>query len=379
MLPRYFNYRFDLAEGKWQRRDFAGRWWRIYANDPRWAPPLWRDLLSTLNPSRTPHLARMDPLLLYGEALPRRSQPRSPHRNDLSIVSGALFEESVVAGLLLRDPRRRDGSAYAALLHVANDVETLSRFLSKAQEILQPLGVRQLILPTGLSPHLATGVLQDHFHRWPPLHSPYNPPYLPEMMMEICRPLGRALLYEVEVSNVVNDEPKGPATLHPFDPARLAGDLLPLFQQTMPTWADFPLPDQWEAEFLLNWMGRWPLTGWLAEVDGEAVGFVLLQPDLATLLRQGGGGRSPWGRVWLAWRSRRPVKDGRLLFGGVAPSFRRQGIGRQLWQRALRHSTQSRWERLSIGPIPSTALANNFLEAQGVGPQRTYLLHRYEF
>jgi ribosomal protein S18 acetylase RimI-like enzyme len=317
--------------------------------------------------------------LIYGEALPRRSQPRSPQQNDLSAFSGALFEETIAAGLLLRDPRRRDGSAYVALPHLANDTEALSRFLAMAQEILQPAGVRQLILPTGISPHLGTGVLQDHFHRWPPLHSHYNPPYLPEMMMEICRPLGRSLLYEVEVSRWLSNERKGPATLRPFEPARLAGDLLPLFQQAIPIWADFPLPDAHEATFLLNWIGRWPLAGWLAEIEGDAVGFVLLQPDLSSILRRSNGGRSLWTRNWLAWRARRPTGAGRLLFGGVVSSHRRQGIGRQLWQQALRHSHEAGWERLSIGPLPSTAPANNFLEAQGVEAQRTYLLHRYEF
>lgn len=379
MLPRYFNYRFQLAEGGWQRRDFAGRWWRIYENDPRWAPPLWSDFRATLDLSRTPHLARLDPLLLYGEALPRRSQPRSPQHSDLPAFSSALFEESIVAGLLLRDRRRRDGAAYVALLHVANDTETLLRYLTMVGEILQPAGVRQLILPTGISPYLGTGVLQDHFHRWPPLYSPYNPPYLPEMMMEICRPLGRSLLYEVEVARSLEKVRQGPATLRPFDPVRLAGDLLPLFQQTMPTWADFPLPDEQEAAFLLRRLGRWPVVGWLAEVNGEAVGFVLLQPDLAAILRQSNGGRRLLGRAWLAWRTRRPVKAGRTLFGGVAPAYRRRGIGRQLWQQALRHSYESGWERLSIGPLPSTAPASNFLQAQGVEPQRTYLLHRYEF
>ncbi|MBX3000074.1 MAG: GNAT family N-acetyltransferase [Caldilineaceae bacterium] len=379
MLSRYFNYRFQLAEGSWQRRDFAGRWWRIYENDPRWTPPLWSDWRSALEPDRTPHLARLDPLLLYGEALPRRTQPHSPQRSDLPTLSSALFEESIVAGLLLRDRRRRDGAAYAACLHVANDAETLSRFLMTAREFLQPAGVRQLILPTGISPYLGTGVLQDHFHRWPPLHSPYNPPYLPELIMEICRPLGRSLLYEVEVARLLEKERDGPATLHPFEPRRLAGDLLPLFQQTMPTWADFPPPDEPETVFLLKWISRWPLAGWLAEVEEQPVGFVLLQPDLAAILRRGRGGRQLWGRAWLAWRARQGVKAGRLLFGGVAPSQRRQGIGRQLWRRALRHSYESGWDRLSVGPFPSTALVNNFLEAQGVKPQRTYLLHRYEF
>jgi GNAT superfamily N-acetyltransferase len=379
VLHRYFNYRFHFAESGWQRREYASHWWHIYKDDPRWVPPPWRPLLRLLSVNHPPHLARMDPMLLYGEALPRRIAPHSPNRNDLSPLSGVLFEEPVVAAVLLRDRRRRDGAAYAAWLHVANDAEVLARFLTSAGDALQPLGVRQIILPTGLSPYLSTGVLQDHFHQLPPLHTPYNPPYVPELMTTVCRPVGRSLLYTVDVTAHPTVSVSSPATLRPLEPQRLAGDLLPLFVQTMPTWADFPLPDELEASFLLMWIRRWPLLGWVAEVAGAPVGFVLLQPDLSPLLRQSGGGRRLWWRPWLAWRAGKAAVSGRLLFGGVLPDHRRQGIGRQLWQQALNSAKQAGWKTLSYGPVPSIAQANNFFQAQSVDPQRTYLLHRYEF
>ena len=378
-MTRYFNYRFHIAEGSWQRRDFVRQWRHIYQSDDRWVPPFYPDLAQWLDVTRNAHLARMDPILLYGEALPQRKQPRSPHRTDLPAFSGAVFEESVVAGVLLRDRRRRDGAVYVAALHLANDDECLSRFLAQAQELLQPQGVRRLILPTGLSPHLGSGILQDHFHRLPPLHSAYNPPYLPEVAALVCRPLGRALLYEVVLPTQVANPQDGLAVVESFDPRRLAGDLLPLFAQTMPQWADFPAPDEVEADFLLSRLMRFPLRGWLATVAGEAVGYVLLQPDFAAALQRADGGRTPWWRLWLNWRMQQPVASGRLIFGGVLPPWRRQGIGGQLWRMAQQGAVNDGWRTLSIGPMPSTATGNLFLEAQGIAVQRTYLLHSYDF
>jgi GNAT superfamily N-acetyltransferase len=379
-LQRFINYRFQVAEGGWQRREFAGRWWQIYASDPRWSPPFWPYFLRALDPSRNPHLARMDPLLLHGEAFPRRVRVASPQQSDFVGFSTALFEESVAAGVLLRDPRRRDAAAYVALLHVVNDMTSLLNFLSKAQGLLEPAGVRKLILTTALSPHLGSGVLQDHFHQLPPFHTPYNPPYLPELIAEACRPLGRSQLYVATVDEHLA-KPISPeaAQVRPLEPARLTTDLLPLFQEAAFRWADFPPPDALEAAFLLRWLASGPLSGWIAEVEGKPVGFILLQPDLSELLYRLGGGRRLLWRPWLHWRSQRRVKAGRVLFGAVLPDYQRQGIGRQLWQQAVRTAAEMGWQTLSIGPVPSTAPANTFLESLGVNAQRSYLLHRYEF
>jgi GNAT superfamily N-acetyltransferase len=384
LLHKYINYRFQVAEGNWQRREFASHWWRIYEHDSRWSPPFWPALSWSLDPARNPHLARMDPLLLYGEAFPRRVRATSPQQSDLVGFSTALFEESIAAGVLLRDPRRRDGAAYVAMLHLVNDRTSLSNFLNRAQDLLVPAGARQLIVTTGLSPHLGTGVLQDHFHQLPPLYTPYSPPYLPELLVEACRPLGRSQLYVATVEDHIEDHfgkphVPGPAQLHPLEPARLATDLLPLFQEATPTWADFPPPDALEATFLLRWLDSGPLMGWVAEVDGKAVGFILLQPDLTGVMHRARGGRRLLWRPWLHWRKLRRVKAGRLLFGGVLANFRRQGIGHQLWQQALRTAVEMDWLTLSVGPIPSTAPANSFLDSVGVKAQRSYLLHRYEF
>jgi GNAT superfamily N-acetyltransferase len=380
LQQRYINFRFQVAEGAWQRREFAGRWWQIYGSDPRWSPPFWPHFLRTLDPARNPYFERMDPLLLYGEAFPRRMRVASPQQSDFVGFSTTLFEESVAAGIVLRDPRRRDGAAYVALLHVVNDTISLLNFLGRAQELLEPAGVRKLILTTGLSPHLGSGVLQDHFHQLPPLYTPYNPPYLPELIAEACRPLGRSQLYVATVDEqLTKPTSPEPAQLHPFEPSRLATDLLPLFQESAFRWADFPPPDALEAAFILRWLANGPLAGWIAEVESKPAGFILLQPDLSELLHRTGGGRRLLWRPWLQWRSQRRVKAGRVLFGAVLPEYRGQGIGCQLWRQAVRTAMEMGWLTLSIGPIPSTASANVFFESLGVKAQRSYLLHRYEF
>lgn len=398
-MADYFNFRFHVAQSAWDQRSFARHWWSIAQKDSRWVPPYWPRWQGWLGHRPPPHLARMAPIHLSGEAMPRRQTSGvSANQMAFSMSTSALFEEQIAAGLILRDPRRRDGVAYVAALQFANDREALGRFLVKAQEILTPQGVEELLLPTGLSLHLGSGMLQNYFHQLPPLHASYHPPYAVELMSLSCRPFGRVILYRAEIAPAQGVDPapvadvpgpdvpgadvpgaEAPCRLLPLEPGRLAGDLLPLLQAATESWRGVPPVDEAEASFLLDGLGPWPVVGWLALVEEEPVGFVLAQADLAPLLHSHGGGRGLWPRLWLGWRGRRfRAKGGRLLFGGVLPAFRRRGIGRALWEALLAHGRSAGWEQIRIGPIPSMLAGNSFLINRGAVEERSYLLHRYE-
>ena len=328
------------------------------------------------------HLERSRPHYMVVEALPRRRQANVSDQPFPNINQGIMMGEPVAAAAVLIDPRRTDSTAHLAMLHAANSRESLERFLHAVQEQVGHEGIRRVVLPVGLSPYLGTGVLQSHFHREPPLHAPYAPPYVPDLFATVCLPLGRSLLYTIE-ADAYRDGPvavPGPAVIHPLDPNRLAADLLPLFTQTVPAWAEFPLPDGPEAQFLLWWILRRPALAWMAEVDGKAVGYLLAQPDGSSPLRRSRGGRSLLGRVLLQCFELRQPRSVRILFMGVDPDYRRRGIGRQLWQQMLSAGPANGWEAVTAGPLPSTARAGSgFLKAIGFSSRETYLLHRYDF
>jgi len=72
-------------------------------------------------------------------------------------------------------------------MHSVNDGEALERLVGAAMEKLWRR-VASALLPTGLSPHLQRRRLTKLFHVGPPLHTPYNPPYLPELMESVLPP-----------------------------------------------------------------------------------------------------------------------------------------------------------------------------------------------
>jgi len=372
----YFNYTKHVADSWWDRRDFAQRWWRLGRADQRWTPPYYPALRQALDPKRNPYLAQRSPLFLHMEALPRRA--RSDNQTGGTGFAGALMEEPVAATVVLADENRHDGTAYLSLFHCVNDGETMERLLGALMEHLWEMGCHRVVGPTGLSPHLESGVLQNFFQLSPPLHTPYQPPYLPELMESVMTPIAQSQLYTIDLTATPSEIPTGPAQLQPLVPEHLSQQLLPLLAAACEANGDYPPPTAVEADFMLRWLRVWPLVGWLAMVQGQPVGFVLLQSDLSPSIRRANGGRNLLWRTWLKWRSQHSVRAGRLLYGGVLPTWRGQGIGRQLWHQALRTAQAQSWQTLTIGPVTDETPGAPFLKRVGAQVQQRYLTYASE-
>ena len=373
MAGAYFNYESHLASGYWGRRTFLRHWWRFYLRDPHWVPPYYPAVRHALH-GPEPHVTRLSPHWLYLEALPRP-------RGNLAAGSGSFpaaggWTRPVAAAALLHDPRERGGIWTLGLLRCANDEETLNQLLEAAATESK---AQTFSGPSHLSPYLGTGALASHWHLLPPLHTPYNPPYLPALLGSVMEQAGTATLYQMEIpADTDLQATAGPALLQPLDPTRLASELLPLLIAACSPWRSFPPPDSMEATFLLRWLEQWPLNGLVALVDEEPVGFVLLQPDLAPCLQRAGGGRNLLWRLWLQRAARSPAKRGRLLFGAVLPQWRKQGIGRQLLHATLIHARKQGWETITAGPLPATAPAVYSLTSWKATPRQTYHHYRWQ-
>jgi GNAT superfamily N-acetyltransferase len=159
---------------------------------------------------------------------------------------------------------------------------------------------------------------------------------------------------------------------------RLAGDLLPLLAAALTPDESFPAPDRLEAQALIDWLQTTVIPeGFLATMDGAPAGFILMQPDLAPLLRRSRGGRGWLGRGYLTWRKGAAATAGRLLLGAVGKEWRRRGIGLQLWRHALAVAQGRGWRTLTCGPVPLDSAAAAFLERQGARAQQRYITYSW--
>ncbi|HMN29871.1 MAG TPA: hypothetical protein PKE45_17095, partial [Caldilineaceae bacterium] len=83
-------------------------------------------------------------------------------------------------------------------------------------------------------------------------------------------------------------------------------------------------------------------------------------------------------RGWLAWRRRHPARSGRLLYGGVLPAWRGQGIGGQLWGAVQHFARQQGWQSLTIGPVRRASPAACFLTRRGAERRQRYVVYGAE-
>jgi GNAT superfamily N-acetyltransferase len=370
----YFNYTTHWPNDWWARRSFDAAWWTIYSGDPRWTPPdqrRWHHLVTRMD---APYWQQANAQLIYLEALPGRRQPVSSPTTQPSLA-GAVFEEAVAAAVLLCEPRHQ-GAMYLGMLHCVNDEETLDRLLSAALEHGLQAGCTRIVGPVGVIPAWENGVLTNYFHTLPPAHTPYNPPYLADLLATSMSVHQQSVLLTLPVAPDAGAM-RGPATLTPLDAPSLGSTLLPLLTAALVPHVAAPTLDANQATLLLEWIGGAPTVGWVAHVDGEPAGFVALQPDLAPLMHRFNGGRRLPMRWLLALAKRRPVRRGRLLFGAVGAPWRRQGIGRQLMAQALHSAASAGWCELICGPFVDPSPAVRCLQQMGASAEQRYTLFEW--
>ncbi len=383
MEREYFNYSTKITlqhPGYWARREFVQQWRKIYGGDRRWTPPSHPWLMRSLETDRAPYLARQRPVLLHLTALARRR--RDPRSADSTLplagsmaIEGSMMEKAVCAAVLLSDPRNQDRTGALALLQCVNDTEVLERFIWTLMEQSYALGVRRFVGPTGLSPLLHNGVLKSHFADSPPIHTAYNPPYVAELFDSVLEEVAEARLFTVELTDATSLAPDGDIRCTRVSPQALDAPLKTFMAAATDTSSFFLPPDEAEIDFVLGGLGEWPLELWVAYQEDAPVGYVLLQPDLGEAVRRAGGGRNPAWRAWLHWRKERPTDAGRIVLGGVLPEWRRQGIGRRLWQQALERGRKQGWQRLTVGPVDVNSPAATFLQEMNATARQHYGLY----
>jgi GNAT superfamily N-acetyltransferase len=230
----------------------------------------------------------------------------------------------------------------------------------------------------GLSPHLESGLLLDTWDQTPPLHTAYNPPYLPEITGSTALPGKQSRLYELEIPPEPPAGVGSPVEIQPLVPCSLSEDLLTLFSSCFTDEDEIPPADAEESAFLLRWISSWPLIAWTALRDAQPVGFMILGPDLAPQLKRARGGRNPIRQAWLRLANRFSVRQGRIYFAGVLPNWRRQGIGRRMLNQAVHTAQDNGWSKITIGPVQEDSDAARFLKGAGARPSQSYEIYRWE-
>jgi GNAT superfamily N-acetyltransferase len=352
--------------------------WRIYANDPSWVPPLLLERKEFLDREKHPFFEHGKAELFLarraGEIVGRIMASDDPKYNALhgsNVGCFGMFEsidDQLVAAALF--------DAAAAWLH--------------------GLGRDEIMGPIDYSTNYLCGLLIDGFQHPPMLLTSHNPPYYarliegwgfekaidlyawwfakPQQAAERLRRLTAAL-----------QKKRHEVRLRSGNLRDLAGEarkLREVYNQAWEkNWGFVPFTEK-EFDFMARELKPLlvPDLVWLAEVEGEPVGFILCVPDINVALKKINGRLTtfgmPIGLAKLLYHKSR-LKTVRLVALGVVPKYRRHGIAEML---VLHIIEEAMLKRGFIGEcsliLENNDMMNRFLAAIGAEKYKTYRIYR---
>lgn len=218
-------------------------------------------------------------------------------------------------------------------LSAVNDREVFASLLAAAEEFLRSRGIERALGPFSLSINEETGLLIDGFDTPPMLLMGHDPPYAAGHLEALgyrkekdvyaylidrdVAPLSRAVraLFERRLAGTVR--------LRRLDFRNYANEIRTMVDIFNDAWSEnwgfVPLTNA-EADEMAKRM-RMLLDKelvWFAEIDGEAVGFIVMLPNLNEAIADLNGHLFPFGWAKLLWRLKmHRIKSARVALMGV--------------------------------------------------------------
>jgi len=296
---------------------------RINACDPNYVAPLMFERREALSPKHNPFFEHADVQFWLA-----RTDGRDVGRISAQIDHLARTNPTKPAG-------------YFGMIAAEDDAEVFSALFETAETWLRSRGRTQAIGPFNLSINEEVGVLVDGFDTPPMLMMPHDAPFTARRIEE----QGYAKVKDLfaYISGVPTFTPGVQARLNrplpigmvlrPVRMEKFAEDLRLLVEIWNDAWSE-----NWGAapitEAETTYLGQslrlilHPRLLWFLEIDGEAVGFGALLPNLNDATYDLGGKLAPFGWMKLLWRLKvKGVKRGRVPLMGVKKRFARDRRG----------------------------------------------------
>lgn len=351
--------------------------WRIYENDPAWVPPL---------------------LIERKEFLDSKKHPFYEHG------AAALFlakrGDEIVGRIMASDDANYNSLHQSSvgcfgLFECIDDSEVATALLEAAGDWLRARGRTEIMGPIDYSTNYVCGLLVDGFQHPPTLLTSHNPPYY-AALIEGCGFKKVIDFYAWWFSNAtmaVSRLRKLAArlqsrinfTIREVDMRNLSAEgerLRSIYNEAWQNnWGFVPFT---EAEFahLTNEMKplvRPDFTA-IAEINGQAIGFILGVPDINVAFQKINGRLTtfgiPIGLAKLLYHKMR-LKKARLIAMGVRPKFRRLGVAEMLVLHVMEKGMIKAGFSAELSmTLENNVMVNRFIEAVGAVKYKTYRIYQ---
>jgi GNAT superfamily N-acetyltransferase len=351
--------------------------WRIYHNDPAWVPPLLLERKEFLNRKKHPFYEHGDAALFLarsgGQIVGRIMASDDPNYNALHQSNVGCF----------------------GVFESIDDQQVANALFDAAADWLRRLGREEIMGPIDYSTNYLCGLLIDGFEFPPTVLTSHNPSYYRVLIegwgfrkaMDLyawsLRDPAQAATRLRRLAAALKN--RGQVRIRP---ARLADirqetrRIREIYNEAWRNnWGFVPFTEK-EFEFMTHELKPilMPEFVWIAEIDGQPVGFVLCVPDINVALGKINGRLTNFGlpiplAKLLYFKSR--INSVRLVALGVIPKYRRNGIAEML---VLRTIEEAMIQRGFVGEasliLENNQLMNRFLEAIGAEKYKTYRIYR---
>ena len=331
------------------RKAFIKAPWPIYKGDPAWRPPLLAERRMALSPR--------EPIFEHLQWRAWLAQRKGRTLGRISAQIDALHQD-----------RYGDATGFFGLLEGEDDPQVFSALFAAAEGWLRDQGMRRVVGPLNLNINQEVGMLADGYDR-PPffLMGHARPYYHPRIEALGYQPCQSTLAYACPT---IYDEPPAAARLRrrlskrlllrPLERTRKAAELALIRDIFNDAWtANWGFVPFTEAEFKALGEALLLVTPpdlvWMAELEGEAVGFIAMIPNINEAIHDLNGRLLPFGWLKLLWRLKvRGVSSGRVPLMGVRRRLQDSPLGggvamsliHECGKAALRHgitSTELSW------------------------------------
>ena len=352
--------------------------WKIYANDPAWVPPLLVERKQFVDRGKHPFFehGRAEFFLARraGEDVGRIMASDDPKYNALHGSNAGCF----------------------GMFESIDDQEVANALFEAAAAWLRGLGRDEVMGPIDYSTNYLCGLLVAGSQHPPTLLTSHNPSYYSGLVeawgfAKVIDLFAWRLADPATATNRLRrlaNALKGKrreVTLRRGNLSDLAGDarrLREIYNQAwQDNWGFVPFTER-EFDFMTRELRPllMPDLVWLAEIDGEPVGFVLCLPDINVALKKIDGRLTtlglPVGLAKLLYHKSR-LKTVRLVALGVVPKYRRHGIAEMLVLNVIEEAMVKRGFPGEASLIlENNVMMNRFMEAIGADKYKTYRIYR---
>jgi GNAT superfamily N-acetyltransferase len=295
----------------------------IFKDDPQWIPPLFLERKIHLSPKHNPYFQHA------------KSQSWLAWRGDVAVGRiSAQVDQMHLA-------QHHDATGFFGMLDAEDNQATFAALMATAEQWLAEQGMRRVRGPFNLSINEETGLLIDGFADPPVFMMSHALPYYREHI-EQCgyHKAADTLAYLINPNFVAPPVMQRllkmaseRVTVRTLDRSRFDEEIMLLRDIFNDAWSDnWGFVPFTEAEFKeLGQNLKFLLHDeyiQIAEVDGEAAGFIIGMPNINEAIRDLKGKLFPFGWLKLIWRLKiKGPASGRVPLMGVRKKFQKTRLG----------------------------------------------------